>query len=182
MTNESGLTPRETKNLSMEQYGLEPLSWERARKSLEAESKLQGPSGDGHPHTHWLITVRADGRPHIMPVGAAWDGEKYYVVSGPGTQKSTNLARDPRCSIAVAAQGMDIVLDGEVSRITDETRLREIAALFDDWGPTVRDGAFTHEYSAPSAGPPPWYVYEFTPKTVFGLGTAEPYGATRWKM
>jgi hypothetical protein len=31
------------------------------------------------------------------------------------------------------------------------------------WAPTVADGGFTHEYSAPSAGPPPLYVYEFTP-------------------
>jgi len=50
------------------------------------------------------------------------------------------------------------------------------------WAPTVRDGAFHHEFSAPSAGPPPWYVYEFTPHTVFGQATAEPYGATRWRL
>jgi hypothetical protein len=25
-------------------------------------------------------------------------------------------------------------------------------------------------------------VYEVTPATVFGLGTAEPYGATRWRL
>ena len=25
-------------------------------------------------------------------------------------------------------------------------------------------------------------LYEFTPKTVFGLATAEPYGATRWRL
>ncbi len=50
------------------------------------------------------------------------------------------------------------------------------------WAPEVRDGAFQHEYSAPSAGPPPWYLYEFTPETVFGVATAEPYGATRWRV
>jgi len=181
MTNTNGKTPKETKNLASD-YGLAPLSWERAKDRLEAEWKLQGPSGDGRPHTHWLVTVRADGRPHIMPVGAVWQDGKFYVVSGPGTQKSTNLARDPRCSIAVAAQGLDIVLEGEVARVTDDARLQQIAAAFSDWGPQVRDGAFVHEYSAPSAGPPPWYVYEFTPKTVFGLATAEPMGATRWRM
>jgi hypothetical protein len=35
-------------------------------------------------------------------------------------------------------------------------------------------------YSAPSAGPPPWDLYEFTPTTAFGVATAEPHGATRW--
>ena len=46
----------------------------------------------------------------------------------------------------------------------------------------MRDGAFYHEYSAPSAGPPPWDLYKFTPATVFGLATAEPSGATRWRF
>jgi Pyridoxamine 5'-phosphate oxidase len=44
------------------------------------------------------------------------------------------------------------------------------------------DGALYAEYSAPSAGPPPWEVYEVTPTTVFGLGTAEPFGATRFNF
>jgi len=46
----------------------------------------------------------------------------------------------------------------------------------------VRDGALYAEFSAPSAGPPPWHVYEVTPTTVFALGTAEPYGATRFRF
>jgi len=74
------------------------------------------------------------------------------------------------------------VVEGEAAIVTDDEKLQEIAKAFFDWGPTVKDGAFTHEYSAPSAGPPPWYVYEFTPKTVFGVATADPHGATRWRM
>ncbi len=46
----------------------------------------------------------------------------------------------------------------------------------------MRDGALYAEFSAPSAGPPPWDVDEVTPATVFALGTAEPYGATRWRF
>jgi hypothetical protein len=38
------------------------------------------------------------------------------------------------------------------------------------------------EFSAPAAGPPPWHVYEVTPKTVFALGTAEPFGAMRFRF
>jgi hypothetical protein len=44
----------------------------------------------------------------------------------------------------------------------------------------VADGGFTHEYSAPSAGPPPWYVYEFMPEDAYAVATQEPGGATRW--
>jgi hypothetical protein len=38
------------------------------------------------------------------------------------------------------------------------------------------------EFSAPAAGPPPWHVYRLVPSTVFALGTAEPYGATRFDL
>jgi len=44
----------------------------------------------------------------------------------------------------------------------------------------VADGGFTHEYSAPSAGPPPWYVYEFVPDDAYAVATKAPGGATRW--
>ena len=69
-------------------------------------------------------------------------------------------------------------------KITDDARLQRIAGAFaaSGWSPTVRDGAFYAEYSAPSAGPPPWEVYEVVPQTVFALGTAEPYGATRFRF
>jgi hypothetical protein len=46
----------------------------------------------------------------------------------------------------------------------------------------VADGGFTHEFSAPSAGPPPWYVYEMTLENVYAVATKEPGGATRWSF
>jgi hypothetical protein len=64
----------------------------------------------------------------------------------------------------------------------EEAELQRIAKLFDDWGPEVRDGAFWHEFSAPSAGPPPWDVYEIRPTTVYAVAGVEPHGATRWRL
>jgi nitroimidazol reductase NimA-like FMN-containing flavoprotein (pyridoxamine 5'-phosphate oxidase superfamily) len=179
------LTPSSEKNLAG--YGLGPLSWDRALERLELEWKLQAPpefGGTPEPHTHWLTTVRPDGRPHVVPVGLAWHEGAFYFTSGDGTQKSKNLLRDPRCSVSLAAAGLDIVLDGVASKVTDDAKLRRLAEVFASggWAPTVKDGAFYHDFSAPSAGPPPWYVYEFTPRTVYGFATAEPHGATRWRF
>lgn len=42
--------------------------------------------------------------------------------------------------------------------------------------------SLTAEYSAPSAGPPPYIVYQVTPETIFALGTTEPYGATIFRF
>jgi hypothetical protein len=107
-------------------------------------------------------------------------------VSGPGTRKSRNLAQKPNCVIAMSLTGIDLVLEGVAERVTDTETLQRLAHRYADqgWAPTVEDGALTHEYSAPSAGPPPWHLYRITPATVFGVLTAEgePGGATRWRF
>ena len=46
----------------------------------------------------------------------------------------------------------------------------------------VEGDTFTAPYSAPSAGPPPWHLFRLTAHTVFGVATAEPWGATRWRF
>jgi len=119
-----------------------------------------------------------------MPVGVVHLDGAFYFSSGDGTRKSRNLAQNPPCVMTLPAAGLDLVLEGEARKVTDDAKLNRVAELFAShgWAPTVRDGAFYHEFSAPSAGPPPWELYEFTPKTVFGLATAEPYGATRWRL
>jgi nitroimidazol reductase NimA-like FMN-containing flavoprotein (pyridoxamine 5'-phosphate oxidase superfamily) len=179
------LKPSSEKNLDI--YGSPPLTWERALERLEQEWKVQAPpemGGDAYPHTHWLVTTRPDGKPHVTGIGAVWDGGKFYFTSGAGTQKSRNLAKNPNCSIALAAKDIDLVVEGRAEMVTDNAKLQHVAEVFavGGWAPEVREGAFYHEFSAPSAGPPPWAVYELTPKTVFGLATAEPWGATRWRL
>jgi hypothetical protein len=40
--------------------------------------------------------------------------------------------------------------------------------------------ALTAEFSAPSAGPPPWFVYRLEPSRATALQTVAPGGATTW--
>ena len=170
-------TPRETKNLDI--YGSPALEWDRVIEALEKTRELEDNDAAGR---FWVATTRPDGRPHVMAVGIVWDDGRFYLVTGAGTQKGRNLARDPRCVVSVAAPGVDIVAEGEATIIRDEGELQRIVTLFEGWGPEVRDGAFWHEFSAPSAGPPPWDVHEITPTTVYAVASAEPFGATRWKL
>jgi pyridoxamine 5'-phosphate oxidase-like protein len=166
----------ETKNLA-ELYDLEPIPWSRALQALEAT--------ETGPDTRcFLATTRPDGRPHLAGVGAMWDEGKVYIVSGPGTRKSRNLAENGNCAVSMALSGMDLVFEGVAERVTDDETLRRIAKRYGDsgWPAEVKDGAFTYDYSAPSAGPPPWYLYAITPTTVFGVMSEEPGGATRWRF
>jgi hypothetical protein len=178
----TAITPTSVKNL--DRYGSTPLEWDRVRERLEQEYRDQGPIGDDRPHTHWLATTRPDGRPHVVAVGTVWLDGAFYFTAGAGTRKAKNLAQNPHCAITLAAKGIDLVLEGEAEKVIDDATLQHVAEEFaaGGWAPTVRDGAMYHDYSAPSAGPPPWDLYKFTPETVFGVATAEPYGATRWRL
>jgi hypothetical protein len=164
----------ESKNLDI--YGHAALPWSRAEQELAAV--------EGQDITHFLATIRPDGRPHVAGVGALWVDGKFYFVSGAGTRKSRNLAEHAECVISVKLPGLDLVVEGAARKVTDAATLQRLAERYDaqGWPATVKDGAFTAPYSAPSAGPPPWDLYEFTPRTAFGVAGAEPYGATRWRF
>jgi hypothetical protein len=81
-------------------------------------------------------------------------------------------------------EGIDLVLEGEAHRVTDQPTLEQVAQLYreDGWPTQVQGDAFTAPYSAPSAGKPPYYLYRFTFHTAFGVATKEPNGATRWRF
>ena len=169
-----GMTePISTRNL--DQYGNPPLAWSRARQVLVADT----PTAD---LTFFVATVRPDGRPHSAGVGAIWDDDALYFVSGPGTRRAQNLAANPACTVSVRLPGIDLVLEGEAHRDTDGPTLERLAAVYrtGGWPASAEGDALTAPYSAPSAGPAPWYLYRLTLHTAVGVATAEPYGATRW--
>lgn len=167
--------PVDTKNL--DRYGNPPLPWTRPLGVLDniAPSELL---------TWFLGTVRPDGRPHAAGVGALWHDGDLYFTSGPGTQKSRDLAANPASSVSVSLEGIDLVFEGTATRVTDTETLERTASLYREggWPVEVEGDAFTAPFSAPSAGPPPWYLYRLDYETVFGVAGAEPNGATRWRF
>lgn len=113
-------------------------------------------------------------------------GGTLYFSTGAATHKAKNLAHNPQCIITIATHDFDIIVEGKATKVTDPARVARIAKMYqaEGWPATVSDDGFslTAEYSAPSAGLPPYIVYEVAPETVFALGTAEPYGATRFRF
>jgi Pyridoxamine 5'-phosphate oxidase len=174
--------PEQQKNL--DGYNAPPISWERVRDHLDSGITQAPDTGGPSRHTIWLATVDPDGAPHVVPVGAFWDDGSFYFTSGPGTRKSKNLATNPVCVMSVATEPFDITVEGRADRVTDPDDLERIAAIARDggWPARVENDAFTAEFSAPSAGPPPWYLYRVTAERVYAFGTAQPYGATRFSF
>jgi len=119
-----------------------------------------------------------------MPVLAVWLDGALCFSTGEASRKGKNLARDPRCVITVSSNALDLVVEGEAAKVCDEARLHRVAGVYVSkygWPVTVRDGVFYAD-GVPTAGPPPYEVYEVIPTTVFGFGTDETFTSTRWRF
>ena len=169
--------PISTRNL--DRYGNAELPWSRPRDVLAADTP-------GVDLTFFVGTVRPDGRPHSAGVGAIWVDGDFYFETGATTRKGRNLARDPRCTLSVAADEFDLVVEGVATKVTDPTTVAAMAQRWAAGGWPARvdetGTALTAEFSAPSAGPPPWSVYRLTPHRATALSTIESGGATRWEF
>jgi len=177
-------THEPTSERNLDGYGAPTIAWARVRQALDTQlTEAPGTGGPGR-YTYWLTTINPDGSPHVRPLGVISIGNTWYFSSGPGTRKSRNIARDPRCVVSVATDPFDLVVEGRAERVVDAAELERVAAAFaaQGWPASVAGEALTAAYSAPSAGPPPWNVYRVVPSRVFALGTAEPYGATRFDL
>jgi len=178
------IEPKSEQNL--DGYGAPLIPWSKIRDRLDQGFTQEPEKGGPNRHTCWLTTVRPDGRPHVMPLGAEWVDGAFYFTSGANTRKAKNLALNPECVITVATHDFDIVVEGRASRVTDPALVARIAKIYQDggWPAQVSDDgtSLTAQYSAPSAGPPPYLIYQVIPRTVFALGAAEPYGATSFRF
>ena len=164
--------------------GLPPVDWSGVVAKLDAGS---APAPDAHnARTTWLVTVNEDGGPHVTAVGAVWVDGAFWFQTGGRTRKSRNVARDPRCSIALSIRDADVVVEGDATRVTDPTTVARIARAWADGGwpvePDETGSRITAPFNAPSQGPPPWDVYRLTPRSATVVLSEEPGGLTRFKF
>jgi hypothetical protein len=164
--------------------GLPPVDWAAVVEKLDAGS---APAPDSaNSRTTWLSTVNADGSPHVTAVGALWMDGAFWFQTGAGTRKGRNVARDPRCSVAVSIRDADVVVEGDAMRVTEPDAVARIAKAWADNGwpaePAESGSGITAPFNAPSQGPPPWNVFRIEPRSAtVALGT-EPGGLTRFRF
>jgi hypothetical protein len=164
--------------------GLPPVDWTELTERLGARST---PERDAvNAHTTWLATVNDDGSAHVTAVGAMWVDGTFWFQTNASTRKGRNVARDPRCSIAVSVQGADVVVEGVAERVTDPAALARIAKAWADDGwpaePDETGSGITAPFNAPAQGPPPWNVYRIEPRSATAVLTTEPGGLTRFRF
>ena len=123
----------------------------------------------------WIATVRADGRPHVTPLVAVWLDDAVHFATGPDEQKAVNLRSNAHVILMTGCnrwdEGMDVVVEGEAVRVTDDALLERLAEAWTSkwdgrWRYEVSSGCFHH-------GPGTAFVFRVVPDKVlaFGKGT-----------
>lgn len=103
---------------------------------------------------YWILTVRADGRPHAVPLVGVWHDGAFAFCTGEQEQKQRNLDVNAQVAVTTGStgadgwdSGVDVVVEGRAVRVTDPGALRELAAAWfakygDDWHFEVRGQEF----------------------------------------
>jgi PPOX class probable F420-dependent enzyme len=139
--------------------GLLPWSW--------AEERLV------KSHDYWVATARPDGRPHLMPVWAVWDGGALWFSSSVGSRKARNVAAEPRCSIATDNAWEPVVLEGVARVVTDHDALARYIALENE--------KYGTDYGVDFLDPAVNATFRVEPSWVFTLTEDDFTGSpTRW--
>jgi nitroimidazol reductase NimA-like FMN-containing flavoprotein (pyridoxamine 5'-phosphate oxidase superfamily) len=120
-------------------------------------------------HNYWIITTRADGGPHAMPVWGLWLDGRFYFSTGRQSRKARNLASNPRCVVCNELAEAAVIVEGTAWEVTDPALIARLAPLYQrKYRPWKLD---------PDQGP----IYEVRPRVAFGiLERTFPRSTTRW--
>jgi PPOX class probable F420-dependent enzyme len=83
-------------------------------------------------HLASLTTLRADGSPHVVPVGFGYDVEARIVriISFAGSQKVVNALRGGRAAVSQVDGGRWLTLEGTVTATDDAERVAAAVAAY----------------------------------------------------
>jgi len=101
----------------------------------------------------WITTVRRDGRPHVSPLVTVWFDGALWFSTGAAEQKAVNLHANRHVVVTTGCnswdQGLDVVVEGDATRETDDGVLAQLAKAWSaKW-----DGRW--QYEARRRLPPP---------------------------
>jgi general stress protein 26 len=139
-----------------------PTRWDDARHVLETAP------------TFWITTVRADGRPHVTPLVAVWLDRALHFATGAAEQKGVNHRDNPHVILTTGCNdwehGLDVVLEGDAVRVTDDLVLERLARAWTEkwdgrWQFEPHSGAFRH-----AGGEGDALVYAVAPTKVLAFG------------
>jgi nitroimidazol reductase NimA-like FMN-containing flavoprotein (pyridoxamine 5'-phosphate oxidase superfamily) len=140
---------------------------------------------------YWIVTVRADGRPHAVPLVGVWHDGAFAFCTGPDEQKHRNLEGNKHVAVTTGStgaqgwnSGKDVVVEGTAVRVTDAGTLQTLADTWaakyaPDWRFEVRGQEFVElSHSGGSSEGGAW-VYRVEPAKVMVFG--DDHGQTTYR-
>jgi Pyridoxamine 5'-phosphate oxidase len=106
----SASEPRPTRPRMPKGYGVPAdargmLPWNATRTLLE------------RARSYWLVTVDADGKPHLVGQWGAWIDDRWYFEGGADTKWARNLSRDPRIAMGAERGSTAVMVEGLAERL-----------------------------------------------------------------
>jgi nitroimidazol reductase NimA-like FMN-containing flavoprotein (pyridoxamine 5'-phosphate oxidase superfamily) len=85
----------------------------------------------------WLATVRADGRPHLVPIWFVEDEGRWYICTAPESVKARNLQGNARVTWSLEDGDNALVLEGTARAVPPPAAvIRKFKEKF-DWDITT---------------------------------------------
>lgn len=141
---------------------------------------------------YWIITVRAEGRPHAVPLVGVWHDGAFAFCTGSEEQKQRNLDANPQVAVTTGSmgtkgwdRGKDVVVEGTAVRVTDAEALRALADAWfakygEDWKFEVRGQEFVELSDSRGSTTVGARVYRVAAAKVIALGDA--HGQTTYRF
>lgn len=120
---------------------------------------------------YWLVTVRADGRPHATPLWGVWLDGAIYFDGSPATTWGRNLSDRPEIALHVEDGADTVILEGRVEDLTTDASLGQRIA--DAW--TAKYGRLAPD--AATRG-----IFRLRPKRARGWSREDLTDGTGWSF
>lgn len=85
-----------------------------------AKERLQG------AHNYWVITVRADARPHAVPVWGLWYEGAFYFGTDRSSVKARNAIANPAITIHLESGQEVVIVEGRAAEFTDAATIKKL--------------------------------------------------------
>ncbi|GCE04503.1 TIGR03667 family PPOX class F420-dependent oxidoreductase [Dictyobacter aurantiacus] len=95
----------------------------------------------------WLNSVRANGRPHTVPVWFLWHNNQVFIFSQPGKQKIRNVERNPYVTLSLDTRdgGGDIVIIEGEARLEQQQDAAMLQAYASKYAEQIKSMGWTFE-------------------------------------
>jgi PPOX class probable F420-dependent enzyme len=79
----------------------------------------------------WLATVRAGGRPHLVPIWFVWVNDRMYVCTEAKSVKVRNIRANPRVAVSLENGTQPLIAEG-VARLVGTPHPQDVVAAFQE--------------------------------------------------